>query len=358
MRSVNLATLLFFIANGIAVVAIPPYLRDLGVTSDVVIGAVVSTAFFVSIVTRPLSGYMGERIGYGRVMRLGVVFAVLAQLLYLRGDLAWVQAGRVLHGLAIATFLPMSIATSVAEGVKAIAARSLAVGVGNVLGPLIGAALYDLGGGRVSFTTAMALHAVNWLLVRGIQRRDARKGEKVFVVERRVVFFMALLTIYATVYMSVSTFTPVRLKDHGLPLTYWGLFSSVAAFTSLLPRAALTKTRLVNPLTAAASNATAMVGLLMATYAEDPLTFIAAGAIYGLGQGAIVVTHQILALAGARNAGLASSIYTMGWDLGSILGPTFSGNLVEAAGFSALHYVPIALLINVAALLLYTLRKG
>jgi predicted MFS family arabinose efflux permease len=158
--------------------------------------------------------------------------------------------------------------------------------------------------------------------------------------------------------MSVSTFTPVRLKDHGLPLTYWGLFSSVAAFTSLLPRAALTKTRLVNPFTAAASNATAMVGLLMAIYAEDHLTFTAAGAVYGLGQGAIVVTYQILALAGARNAGLASSIYTMGWDLGSILGPMLSGSLMEAAGFSALHYVPLALLINVAALLLYALRKG
>jgi MFS family permease len=356
LRSVNLATLLFFTANGISVVAIPPYLRDLGVTSEAAIGAIVSATFFVSIVTRPLSGYIGERIGYGRVMRLGVVFAVLAQLFYLCGSPAWVQAGRVLYGLAIATFLPMSIATSVAEGAKAIAARSLAVGVGNVLGPLIGAAVYDLGGGQLSFTTAMAFHAVNWMLVRDVQRRDAEKG--VFVVERRVVFFMALLTIYAAVYMSVSTFTPVRLKDHGLPLTYWGLFSSVAAFTSLLPRAALTKTQFVNPLTAAASNATAMVGLLMAIYAEDPLTFTAAGAVYGLGQGAIVVTHQILALAGARNAGFASSIYTMGWDLGSILGPMLSGGLVEAAGFSALHYVPLALLINVAALLLYALRKG
>ena len=50
MRSVNLATLLFFPANGIAIIAIPPYLRDLGVQSETVIGAIVSTAFFVSII--------------------------------------------------------------------------------------------------------------------------------------------------------------------------------------------------------------------------------------------------------------------------------------------------------------------
>jgi len=355
LKAVNLATLLFFVANGVAIVAIPPYLRDLGVKSEAAIGAVVSTAFFVSVVTRPLSGFLGDRMGHVRVMRLGVTFAVLAQLLYLMGSPNWVQAGRVLHGLAIATFLPMSIATSIAEGARAMAARSLAVGIGNVLGPLVGSAIYDMGGGRLSFSTALVIHAANWLFVRGLPTRTAeRRG---VAVERRVLLFMALLTVYAAVYMSVSTFTPVRLKDHGLPLTYWGLFSSVAALTSLLPRAVLMKTGLVNPATAAASTAAAMAGLLIATYAEDLVMFAVAGAVYGLGQGGIVVTHQILALAGARNAGLASSIYTMGWDLGSILGPTISGGLVEKAGFSLLHYVPAALLANVAVLLLYGSRR-
>jgi MFS family permease len=356
LKAVNLATLLFFVASGIAIVAIPPYLRDLGVKSEAAIGAIVSTAFFVSVVTRPLSGFLGDRVGHVMVMRLGVTFAVLAQLLYLMGSPTWVQAGRVLHGLAIATFLPMSIATSVAEGARAMAARSLAVGIGNVLGPLVGSAIYDMGGGRLSFSTALVIHAANWLFVRGLPARTAERGG--VAVERRVLLFMALLTVYAAVYMSISTFTPVRLKDHGLPLTYWGLFSSVAALTSLLPRAVLMKTGLVNPATAAASTAAAMAGLLAATYAEDLVMFAVAGAVHGLGQGGIVVTHQILALAGARNAGLASSIYTMGWDLGSILGPTISGSLVERAGFSVLHYVPAALLANVAVLLLYALRKG
>jgi MFS family permease len=355
LKAVNLATLLFFVANGIAIVAIPPYLRDLGVKSEAAIGAIVSTAFFVSVVTRPLSGFLGDRVGHVMVMRLGVTFAVLAQLLYLMGGPNWVQAGRVLHGLAIATFLPMSIATSVAEGARAMAARSLAVGIGNVLGPLVGSAVYDMGGGRLSFSTALVIHAANWLFVRGLPARTAERGG--VAVERRVLLFMALLTVYATVYMSISTFTPVRLKDHGLPLTYWGLFSSVAALTSLLPRAVLMKTGLVNPATAAASTAAAMAGLLAATYAEDLVMFAVAGAVYGLGQGGIVTTHQILALAGARNAGLASSIYTMGWDLGSILGPTISGHLVEKAGFSVLHYVPAALLANVAVLLLYGSRR-
>ncbi|MGB9705294.1 MAG: MFS transporter, partial [Pyrobaculum sp.] len=229
MKSINLATLLFFTANGVAIVAIPPYLRDLGVQSESVIGAVVSTAFFVSIVARPLSGFLGERVGYTRLMSIGVTLAVAAQLMYLLGSPGWVQVGRVFHGLAIATFLPMSIALSVIKGARAIAARSLAVGVGKVLGPLAGSAIYDVGGAKLSFTTALAIHAANWVLVRGTGgAAGGGSREPGLRVESRVFLFMALLTLYATAYMSISTFIPVKLRDHGLPLTYWGLFTSVA----------------------------------------------------------------------------------------------------------------------------------
>lgn len=355
MRWVNLATLLFFVGNGIAVVAIPPYLRDLGVAEESLIGAVVSTAFFVSIVLRPISGALGDRLGYTTVLKAGVSFAVLAQAMYLLRSPFWVQVGRVFHGAAIATFLPMSVATSVAEGVKSIAARSLAVGVGNVLGPLLGSAVYDVGGATLSFATAMAIHGANWFLIRGarVERPKAGGGG----VERRVFFFMALLTVYAAVYMSLSTFIPVKLKDRGLPITYWGLFSSTAAAASLLPRAYLMRLQLMGPLTAAVATGVTLAGLLMATYANDPLSFAAAGAVYGLGQGAVVVTYQILALAGSRRAGLASSIYTMGWDLGSILGPLASGVLVEKTGFNALHTLPLALIVNVALLAAYAATK-
>jgi MFS family permease len=359
LRSINLATLLFFTANGVAIVAIPPYLRDLGVQSESVIGAVVSTAFFVSIVVRPLSGFLGERVGYARLMGVGVALAVAAQLMYLLGSPGWVQVGRVFHGLAIATFLPMSIALSVVEGARAIAARSLAVGVGNVLGPLAGSAIYDVGGARLSFTVALAIHAANWVLVRGAGGGAAGGGsqEPGLRVEGRVFLFMALLTLYAATYMSISTFIPVKLRDHGMPLTYWGLFTSVAALLSLLPRAFLMRAGLVNPVTAAVATAVTLVGMWLATYAEDPLAFALSGAVYGLGQGAVVVTYQILALSGSKRAGLSSSIYTMGWDLGSIIGPIAGGALVESLGYSALHVVPLAMALDVAVLFLYAIRR-
>ncbi|MGC8994638.1 MAG: MFS transporter [Pyrobaculum sp.] len=358
MRTINLATLLFFTANGVAIVAIPPYLRDLGVQSESVIGAVVSTAFFVSIVARPLSGFLGERVGYARLMGVGVALAVAAQLMYLLGSPGWVQVGRVFHGLAIATFLPMSIALSVVEGARAIAARSLAVGVGNVLGPLAGSAIYDVGGAKLSFTTALAIHAANWVLVRGAGgAAGGGSREPGLRVESRVFLFMALLTIYAATYMSISTFIPVKLRDHGMPLTYWGLFTSVAALVSLLPRAFLMKAGLVNPVTAAVATAVTLVGMWLATYAEDPLAFAISGAVYGLGQGAVVVTYQILALSGSKRAGLSSSIYTMGWDLGSIIGPIAGGALVESMGYSALHVIPLAMALDVAVLFLYAIRR-
>lgn len=326
--------------------------------SESVIGAVVSMAFFVSIVARPLSGFLGEKVGYARLMVIGVALAVTAQLMYLLGSPGWVQVGRVFHGLAIATFLPMSIALSVVEGARAIAARSLAVGVGNVLGPLVGSAIYDVGGAKPTFTTALAIHAANWVLMRGAGgAAGGGSREPGLKVEGRVFLFMALLTLYAATYMGISTFIPVKLRDHGMPLTYWGLFTSAAALVSLLPRAYLMKAGLVSPVTAAVATAITLVGMLLATYAEDPVAFAISGAVYGLGQGAVVVTYQILALSGSKRAGLSSSIYTMGWDLGSIIGPIAGGALVESMGYSVLHVIPLIMALDVAVLFLYAIRR-
>ncbi|MFN7105845.1 MAG: MFS transporter [Pyrobaculum sp.] len=360
MNYVNLATFFFFTANGIAIVALPPYLRDLGVASETVIGAVISTAFFISIVVRPLGGFLGEKIGYLEAMRLGAAFAVMAQVMYLLGDVRWVQVGRVFHGLAIAVFLPMSVAASVTEGTRSMASRSLAVGMGNVVGPLAGSTTYDIGGATSSLATALMLHGVNLALVFNspplAKREEAGSGG----VERRVYLYMGFLTLYSAVYTSLSTFIPVHLKDLTLPIAYWGLFSATAASISLLPRAALLRRGTVNTLIAGGATAGAMVGLTLVTFAKSPLDFATAGVIYGMGQGAVVVTYQILALAGHKRAGVASAIYTTGWDLGAIAGPLMAGRLVESVGYDALHYLPSLLLINTALLffMYLTERRG
>ncbi|MFN3804326.1 MAG: MFS transporter [Pyrobaculum sp.] len=360
MNYVNLATFLFFTANGITIVVLPPYLRDLGVASETVIGAVISTAFFISIVVRPLGGFLGEKIGYMEAMRLGAAFAVSAQLMYLLGDVRWVQAGRVLHGLAIATFLPMSVAASVTEGTRSMASRSLAVGVGNVVGPLIGSTTYDIGGATSSLATALVLHGTNLALVirsppLAMWEQGGGGG-----VERRVYLYMGFLALYSAVYTSLSTFVPVHLKDLTLPIAYWGLFSATAALISLLPRAALARRGSVNTLMAGGATAGAMVGLVLVTLAKSPLDFVTAGMTYGLGQGAVVVTYQILALAGHKRAGVASAVYTTGWDLGAITGPLITGRLVENLGYDVLHYLPLLLLISTATLffMYLTERRG
>lgn len=344
----NLATLLFFTANGIAVVALPPYLRDLGL-GEAAIGAVVSSAFFVSVVTRPLGGYLGDRVGYGRLMRLGACFATAAQALYLAGALPAVQAGRLAHGLAIASFLPASVASAAAEGPKAMASRSVAVAVGNILGPLLGSALYDLGGAFASFASSLALHASNVLLAGG--RGTGGGAEGGGGVPLRVLAFTALLTAFSTVSMSLSTFVPVKLRDLSMPVTYWGIFNATAAALSIAPRVVMSRRPLHGHLTAAASTVVTALGLLMSAQATSLWDFVVAGAIYGLGQGFMVVSYQILALSGIKRAGMASAIYTMGWDLGAILGPMAAGGLISIYGYGVLEYMPLLLLANAAALL-------
>ncbi len=349
---VNLTAFMYFVANGIAMIVLPPYLDELGVGGEDVIGLIMSSAFAVSIAVRPLSGVVGERIGYVRLMRVGAGLAALAQALYLGGTPLYVQLGRLVHGASIATFLPMSIAASVAGGPHAIASRSLAIGLGNIVGPIAGSYAYDTLGAEAPLSAALTLHVANAILL--FRARDIGEGPAqrngAGRVETRVYLFTLLLSLFSLTYISYSTFIPLKLKEGGLPISYWGLFTSVASAASLVPRAAMARMWVPGHRTAALSTLAVAIGLFIASAVDDPLYFAAAGAMFGLGQGAMVVSYQVLALARSRRPGLASSIYTMGWDVGSLVGPPAVGAAIVGSGYTVLMALPALLMVNIAVL--------
>ncbi len=357
---VNLTAFMYFVANGIAMIVLPPYLDELGVGGEDVIGLIMSSAFAVSIAVRPLSGIMGERIGYVRLMRLGAGLAVLAQALYLGGTPLYVHLGRLVHGASIATFLPMSIAASIAGGPHAIASRSLAIGLGNIVGPILGSYMYDALGPAIPLSLGLALHLANAALLARAQYVGGRPtgGNGVGRVEARVYVFTALLSLFALTYMSYSTFIPLKLKDGELPISYWGIFTSAASASSLVPRAAMARMWVPGYRTAALSTSAVALGLSLSSTVDDPLLFAAAGALFGLGQGAMVVSYQVLALTRSRRPGLASSIYTMGWDVGSLVGPPIVGSAIVGAGYTVLTALPAILLVNIAILAVLGARKA
>lgn len=205
--------------------------------------------------------------------------------------------GRLIHGAAIAMFLPASIAASVEGGAGPIASRSLA---------------YDVGGASASFSTAAVLHGANLSLMRGVVKDGGRPhGDAKF--EPRVLIYMSLLALFAASYTGISTFVPVRLEGRK-PADYapGGLLLRAAA-ASPLPRVFLARSPgRINHIAAVSATAATLVGLCLATCAGDLPSFAAASLVYGLGHGAVVTTYQVLALAGSGGAGLSSVVLLNG----------------------------------------------
>jgi MFS family permease len=350
LDALDAAVLLYYtFTSGFAVI-LPPYLRDLGVSGEASIGAIVSATFMTSLALRLAVGVLGERLGYAAVLRAGSLCAAAACALYLAGDVTLLVAGRVLHGLSLAAFPAMSLALAALEGPRAMAVRSLMVGIGNVLGPVASTAAYGAGGGPAAAAATLAMSAATVPLVwRARPALPRINGEQ--ALEPRVVVLTALLTLFVAVHAAVYTFTPLRVKQLGLPVAYWGVFTAVAAATSLPFRALARQEELARPALASLATAIAAAGLFLATRAGDALSFALAGAVYGAGQGLVIVMYQVLALAGVRSAGVASAVYTMGWDAGFIAGPLMAGVLVGALGYDSLSLVPALLAANVIALL-------
>ena len=144
---------------------------------------------------------------------------------------------------------------------------------------------------------------------------------------------------------------PVKLTDAGLPVSYWGAFQSAAAITSLVPRVILAKRGKSSYMLAALANVVALTGLVLASLSSTAYEMVAAGVVYGSGQGFLVISYLLLALHGRYRAGLASSVFTLGWDIGFIIGPPAIGYLTELYGYDILTFVPMLLLLNVLLLL-------
>lgn len=359
---VNVATFLYFLAANINIISLPPHLKNLGL-SETAIGYFISLAFFVSLVIRPLSGYLSDRLGYESLMRAGVGVGAFASILYAIGGQDLILVGRMLHGLSVSLFLPISLAASTMEGSRGLAKRGLVIGLANSIGPMTGSLIYDHLGARASFVTASVVLATTVFLVSGAQRTGwSPEGASISkAIDRRLLMFTGLLTIFTSVVASYSSIMPVKLVKSGLPVSYWGVFQSAAAVASLLPRVVLVGVGGSSYGLAALATTTALTGLVLASSSSTMLEMIIAGIVYGVGQGFLVISFLILALDGRPMAGFASSVFTLGWDIGFIVGPPVTGYLVELLGYGVLTWIPVSLAVNIATLVILnfkTARRG
>lgn len=338
----NLATMLFFAFIQLVVPLIPRYALVIGAT-PFLIGLATASMSITAIVFRPLSGVMSDRTSRSLLMLLGLILGAAAYTtLFFSSSVEMIIVARLMEGVAIAAFVPSSIASAVDQAPpgklgETLGWRSLMIGLGFMVGPALGGFISESVGYVNTFGIAavLILALTPLVLLKESRRGPPPKSSSMGLKERNFLFALSALIVYAIAWMGLLTFLSAWLKLLGYGDLEIGLFVSVQALASLILRVSAGKWADRQPALLAFIGLVVMAlsFALIYIFMVPPLLYIAA-VVFGLGVGVYIPGSQTLALSKSppHSRGLLSSIYTMGMDIGNLIGPVAFGVIIQTTG--------------------------
>lgn len=335
------------------------------------------------LIAGPLSGYLCDRFGAARVVRLSLlgVVALLCTLPALGAT--WAAAvGVFVFALANETFRPASVILARVDVPKerlrqSYGAHRLAVNLGLSVGPAIGGLLVVFSFRSIFYVNAVAALGAAWLIQRGFFRnrptgsRDDVPGENerlrpsaIFhaMTDRRMAWFtLALFPIVAVFFQYESTMPLFLIRDLGLAEWHYGMLFTVNTLLVAaieIPLLAATQRYSHRTILLAGTAATALGfgGLAFVTGFSGTLVTVflwTVGEILLFPQAQAYVTE----IAPPSREGTYTGILTAFYNLGLTLGPPLGSYIYQGAGHRTLWLACLGAG-GVSMLLISRVREG
>lgn len=349
----NFSTLFFFLGVSILNPLVSPYAITLGAT-PVIVGIVAGTVSIVSLSSKPLGGYLGDRGFKFHAMFIGNIIGIIAVLLYVLSNILgniWVFAlGRAVHGFAMGIFFPSSLALAVDLAPKgrvgeSLGWRGMMFSLGNIVGPGIGGFISDNFGfvsafifsGIFSFIGSLFVLIV-WREIGSVKSEKAsERGNYRELLRRSFVSASVSLFLISMAYSGVVTYLPALYKVSGFGQSVFGMYMMFVGIASFIMRVFGGKIADIKGPIPVARVGILILGssyLALAFNQYPPFSFIV-GVVSGLGFGLLIPALQYMALANLPGniRTMGSSIYTMFFDLGMLSGQLAFGVVAEVRGY-------------------------
>ena len=337
----------------IVAVNLPVYAEQVGI-GLAMIGLLIAAYDFAEIIAKPIFGFLADKQGMKRTMLLGIVVFILASLLYLIINPAFLLVVRFLQGLGAAALSTVSLAL-VGTYYKENRGRAYGVynalkGAGYVVSPLVGGYLVVQRGFATVFIASAAIGGVAFLLSLFLPNPPAGKVElddddnfslkSFFAVFRDKELLPWYLVIVINMFFVgiLFGFLPVRIHALGYSPFTTGLLISIVALSYLLiqPIAGILADK-VDTVT------TLKVGLAVGALSIVLVPFVSGAALVvlsifaGIGVGTVWTNTDTLMSNLAKEGKLGTTMGIAGSfkEFGDMIGPLLIGVLSQAFGLTA-----------------------
>ncbi|HLY29828.1 MAG TPA: MFS transporter [Ktedonobacterales bacterium] len=364
LGAITLDTLLY----GLVIPFLPGRALALG-AAPVEVGALFATYSAGLLLATPPAGWLTDRFGARGVLLFGLLLLVAATLLFaFAGDLPtllalpgvaglWLLFGaRAAQGMAAAITWTAGLALLAqlypAQKRSAIFARvGLASGVGLLLGPPLGGALYTLGGFRAPFLFAAALallDGVGRIIFlpgnAGMTRLAPEPGTtRSLLASAPFLIGLAAVVVSDLILTALDpTMPPLFTRQYGLTPLWIGLiFGGVVVIYSSAQSLAAVLTQRARPAVVI------VVGLLLVTLGAFllgnsdtlPATFVALGALGVAIAFVLIPALELLTTAGEAGRdpqripyGAIYALYNLAFSIGGLLGPLLATSSISLLG--------------------------
>ena len=365
-RALQILLLTIFTAMlGLGIISpiIPVYAQSLELTM-IQIGFLGSAWSISRLVFTAPAGRLSDTYSKKRIMAVGLgVYAVVSILYSLAWDFTSLISIRLIHGIGSALSMPIAMAYAAElapEGMEGryMGTMNLAMFAGMSLGPFIGGTLseaftlsapfYLMGG-----LTALSLFFTVAILPDQGKREEAQKVKRPSFI--RVLSNKAILAMF--IYRAVNAFgrgsimgflslyiaTPKDSGGLGLTLTIAGTVLTIGQLsTAVLQRpGGELADRYSKVLLILIGGTIGAVGMALFTFAYDFWTLLAARLVFSAGSALSMPAVSAIATIEGRDLGVGTtmSVVQSAMSVGNIIGPIFSGTLVELFGLKPIFSV-------------------